>query len=90
MLQLAASAAVAPLALPAVSRVTWAQAYPSRPIHPIVPFAPAGASDIIARIVGPALSERLGQQIVIENKAGAGGISAPNSSHARRRTATRC
>ena len=38
-----------------------------------MPFAPAGASDIIARIVGPALSERLGQQIVIENKAGAGG-----------------
>jgi tripartite-type tricarboxylate transporter receptor subunit TctC len=73
ILQLAAGTAIAPLVLPAVSRIARAQAYPSRPIHLIVPFAPAGASDIIARIVGPALSERLGQQIVIENKAGAGG-----------------
>ena len=73
ILQLAASAAIAPLILPAVLRVARAQAYPSRPVHLIVPFAPAGASDIIARIIGPALSERLGQQIVIENKAGAGG-----------------
>src|SRR5215212_2243945 len=73
ILQLAAGVAVAPLVLPSVSRIARAQAYPSRPVHLIVPFAPAGASDIIARIVGPALSERLGQQIVIENKAGAGG-----------------
>jgi tripartite-type tricarboxylate transporter receptor subunit TctC len=68
-LQLTAAAT----ALPAVPRVAGAQAYPARPIHLIVPFAPAGASDIIARIIGPALSERLGQQVVIENKAGAGG-----------------
>jgi tripartite-type tricarboxylate transporter receptor subunit TctC len=61
------------VALPALPRVASAQAYPARPIHLIVPFAPAGASDIIARIIGPALSERLGQQVVIENKAGAGG-----------------
>jgi tripartite-type tricarboxylate transporter receptor subunit TctC len=54
-------------------RIACADSYPSRPIHLIVPFAPGGASDIIARIVGPALSERLGQQIVTENKAGAGG-----------------
>ena len=67
--QLAASAAT----LPAVPRIASAQAYPAKPIHLIVAFAPAGASDIIARIIGPALSERLGQQIVIENKAGAGG-----------------
>jgi tripartite-type tricarboxylate transporter receptor subunit TctC len=73
ILQLAASAAVAPLVLPAVSRIATAQAYPSRPIHLIVPFAPAGASDIIARIIGPVLSERLGQQVVIENRPGAGG-----------------
>jgi tripartite-type tricarboxylate transporter receptor subunit TctC len=73
ILQLAAGAAVSPFVLPFVSRIARAQAYPSRPVHLIVPFAPAGASDIIARIVGPALSERLGQQIVIENKAGAGG-----------------
>src|SRR6187401_2086751 len=67
--QLAASAAT----LPAVPRIASAQACPAKPIHLIVAFAPAGASDIIARIIGPALSERLGQQIVIENKAGAGG-----------------
>jgi tripartite-type tricarboxylate transporter receptor subunit TctC len=73
ILQLAAGAAVYPLVLPFVSRIARAQAYPSRPVHLIVPFAPAGASDIIARIVGPVLSERLGQQVVIENKAGAGG-----------------
>ena len=73
ILQLAAGVAVSPLVLPSVSRIARAQAYPSRPVHLIVPFAPAGASDIIARIVGPALSERLGQQVVIENKAGAGG-----------------
>src|SRR5205085_10403385 len=73
ILQLAAGAALAPLVLPPASRIARAQASPSRPIHLIVPFASAGASDIIARIVGPALSERLGQQIVIENKAGAGG-----------------
>jgi tripartite-type tricarboxylate transporter receptor subunit TctC len=69
-LHLAAAAAVFPAILPSIAR---AQAYPTRPVHLIVPFAPAGASDIIARIIGPALSERLGQQVVIENKAGAGG-----------------
>ena len=68
-LHLAAGAA----ALSAVSSTAWAQAYPTRPVRLIVPFAPAGASDIIARIIGPALSERLGQQIVIENRPGAGG-----------------
>ena len=50
-----------------------AQAYPDKPIRLIVPFAPAGATDIVARIVGPALTERLGQQIVVENRGGAGG-----------------
>jgi tripartite-type tricarboxylate transporter receptor subunit TctC len=65
-----AAAAASPAILPSIAR---AQAYPTRPVHLIVPFAPAGASDIIARIIGPVLSERLGQQVVIENKAGAGG-----------------
>ena len=65
--------ALAVAASAALPQLAHAAPYPDRPIHLIVPFAPAGASDIIARIVGPALSERLGQQIVIENKAGAGG-----------------
>jgi tripartite-type tricarboxylate transporter receptor subunit TctC len=59
-------------ALPAVSRVARAQAYPSRPLRWIVPYPPGGASDPIARLIVPFLSERLGQPIVIENKPGAG------------------
>jgi tripartite-type tricarboxylate transporter receptor subunit TctC len=60
-------------ALPAVSRIAWTQAYPSRPVRLIVPLGPAGATDITARLVGQWLSERLGQQFVIENRPGAGG-----------------
>jgi tripartite-type tricarboxylate transporter receptor subunit TctC len=68
-LYLAAGAA----ALPTVSRFACAQAYPSRPVRLIVPFGPAGATDITARLIGQWLSERLGQQFVIENRPGAGG-----------------
>ncbi|MFO1111282.1 MAG: tripartite tricarboxylate transporter substrate binding protein [Bradyrhizobium sp.] len=57
----------------ATARRASAQSWPARPIRLVVPFAPAGATDIVARIVGPALTERLGQQIVVENRAGAGG-----------------
>jgi len=67
-LHLAAGAA----ALPTVSRVARAQAYPTRPVRWIVPYPPGGAADPIARLIGPFLSERLGKPVVIENKPGAG------------------
>src|SRR5215467_13352199 len=60
-------------ALPVVSRIAWAQAYPSRPIHWIVSFAAGGPNDTVARIVGQFLSEKLGQQVIVENRVGAGG-----------------
>jgi tripartite-type tricarboxylate transporter receptor subunit TctC len=69
ILRLAAGAS----ALPPLARLAWAQAYPSRPVRLIVPFGSAGATDITARIIGQWLSERLGQQFVIENRPGAGG-----------------
>src|SRR5215470_2802147 len=60
-------------ALPAVSRIAQAQAYPTRPVRWIVSFAAGGPNDIVARIVGQYLSDHLGQQFVIENRAGAAG-----------------
>ena len=65
-LQLAAGV----LAVPAVSRFAWAQAYPSRPVRLIVPIGTGGASDITARLMGQWLSERLGQPFIIENRPG--------------------
>src|SRR5262245_41625840 len=68
-LHLAAGAA----ALPAVSRFAWAQSYPTRPVRLLVGWPPGGAADVVGRLTGQLLSERLGQQFVIENRPGAGG-----------------
>jgi tripartite-type tricarboxylate transporter receptor subunit TctC len=83
-LHLAAGAA----ALPAVSRMASAQAYPSRPVRIIVGQAAGSGSDIAARLLGQRLSERLGQPFVVENRPGAGGniateavVNAPSDGH---------
>ena len=68
-LHLAAGATV----LPTISRVAWAQAYPTRPVRLIDGFGAGSAGDIVARLIGQSLSERLGQSFVIENRAGASG-----------------
>lgn len=65
--------ALPPLALPAVAR---AQGWPSRPLRLIVPFPPGGASDLLGRLMADQLTARLGQSVVVENRAGAGGLVA--------------
>jgi len=78
-LHIAAGAA----ALPAMADLGRAQAYPARPVHIIVGFAPGSASDIIARLISQRLSERLGQPFVVENRGGAGGtLGAEAVAHA--------
>src|SRR4051794_6004083 len=68
-LHLAAGAA----ALPAVSRIARAQAYPARPVHIIVTFAAGASTDVHGRLHGQWLSERLGQPFIVENRPGGGG-----------------
>jgi tripartite-type tricarboxylate transporter receptor subunit TctC len=60
-------------ALPVISRFAWAQTYPTQPVRIIVGFGPGGAPDILARLIGQWLSERLGQPFVVENRPGGGG-----------------
>jgi len=59
--------------LPVISRAAWAQTYPSRPVRIIIGFTPGGSTDLLARLMGQWLSERLGQQFVVENRPGAAG-----------------
>jgi tripartite-type tricarboxylate transporter receptor subunit TctC len=66
-LHLAAAAAT----LPVVSSMGWAQTYPARPVRILVGFAPGGTQDIVARLIGQNLFERLGQQVIVENRPGA-------------------
>jgi len=64
--------AIGAAALPAVSRIARGQTYPSRPVHLIVAFPPAFAPDIVGRLIAQSLSDRLGQQVIVDNRPGAG------------------
>jgi tripartite-type tricarboxylate transporter receptor subunit TctC len=83
-LHLAAGAA----ALPVVSRIAWAQTYPTRPITMVVPFAAGGTTDVVARVVSEHMSHTLGQQFIVENVPGAGALLAQSVSCAQKLTAT--
>jgi len=69
--------ATAAAALPAVSRFAWAQTYPTRPVRIVIGLPAGGNQDMIARLIAPWLSERLGQQIVIDNIAADAVIRSP-------------
>lgn len=67
-----------------------AQSYPSRPLRFVIPFPPGGGADNLARIVGQKVGETISQQVVIDNRAGAGATSRQKSRPGRPPTATRC
>lgn len=71
-----ASLAAASVAMPFVSRAAWATSWPDKPIKIIVPFAPGGNTDGVARMIGQHLTEKFGQQVVVENRTGGGGSLA--------------
>ena len=65
---------IAAVALCAAAGVASGQGYPDRPVRLIVPFAPGGSTDVLARAVADGLRKELGQSVVVENRAGAGGL----------------
>src|SRR5438552_6439526 len=82
-LRLAAAYAFAALTIPVAIPSCLAQSYPSRPIHIVVPFAPGGGTDILARIIGQKLTENWGQPVLIENRPGvSGGIGSTMAARA--------
>ena len=83
-LHLAAGAA----ALPTVSRLAWAQAYPTRPITLVLPYAAGGPGDTLARMVAQDMSRTFKQQVIVENIAGAGGTIGSGKVAIARRMAT--
>lgn len=66
------------------------QPFPSKPIRLVVPFPPGGGTDVVARTVAPKMAEFLGQNVVVENRAGRAAMLAPSTWSSRRPTATRC
>ena len=76
------------LALAALSRAAFAQDYPQRPVRVIVPYAPGGASDILARLIQPHLERALGQSFVVDNRGGGASQVGTQAIATARRTAT--